>query len=142
MKTLKIVMIFAALALFAAACGKTETTNTTSNANTAKSNANTAPTAAATATPDELAAVKKIYSEKCAGCHKDNGTGGEKDIDGVKIKVPDFTSEKLKGEPDNEFVDAITNGYKEDGMPAFKGKISDQEIKDLVKLIRKEFQKK
>ncbi len=145
MKKLKIAIAFTAAALFIAACGS-NTAPTTSNNSTAASNtakttpANTAPVNAAT--PDELAAVRKIYTEKCVGCHKENGTGGEKEIDGVKIKVPDFTTDKMKGEPDQEFIDAITNGYKEDGMPAFKGKISDQEIKDLVKLIRKDFQKK
>ncbi len=141
MKLTKIAILIAAIALVALACSKTETNTSTPHSNLAKSTpANTAPSA--TATPDELAAAKKIFSEKCVGCHKDNGTGGEKDIDGVKIKVPDLTSEKMKAEPDTEFVDIITNGAKEDGMPAFKGKISDQEIKDLVKLIRKEIQKK
>lgn len=139
MKLTKIAIMIAAVALFALACSKTETN--TSTPNTAKSTPPvTAPTAAAT--PDELAGAKKIFSEKCVGCHKENGTGGEKDIDGVKIKVPDLTSEKMKAEPDTEFIDIITNGAKEDGMPAFKGKVSDQEIKDLVKLIRKEIQKK
>ena len=33
------------------------------------------------------------------------------------------------------------NGFPEDGMPAFKGKLTDQEIKDVVAYIRKELQK-
>ena len=43
---------------------------------------------------------------------------------------------------DADWLEAIQNGVPEDGMPAFKDKLSEQEIKDLVKLIRKDFQKK
>jgi mono/diheme cytochrome c family protein len=145
MKTLKILIVAGSLALFGVACGNNAANNQPPAANTARNAApNTAPSTAPAnaATPDELAGAKKIFTEKCVGCHKENGTGGEKEIDGVKIKVPDFTSERLKAESDAEFVKIITNGEKEEGMPAFKGKVSDQEINDLVKLIRKEFQKK
>ena len=142
MKLAKLLFVTVALGVFVAACGNTANNSTTSTTNTAKNTAaNASPTAAAP-TPNELAAAKKIFSEKCVGCHKENGTGGEKDIDGVKIKVPDLTSEKMKNEPDADFIAVITNGEKEEGMPAFKGKISDQEIKELVNLIRKEIQKK
>ncbi len=141
MKLLKIICVAGAVALGASACGQTTTNTAVSNANTNKTaSANTTP--AATATPDELAAAKKIYSEKCVRCHKEDGTGGQTEIDGVKIKAPNFTSDKLKNESDKEFIDGIENGFKEDGMPAFKGKISDQDIKDLVKMIRKDFQNK
>ena len=142
MKLAKLLFVTVAFSVFVAACGNTANNSTTSTTNTAKNTAaNASPTAAAP-TPNELAAAKKIVSEKCVGCHKENGTGGEKDIDGVKIKVPDLTSEKMKNEPDADFIAVITNGEKEEGMPAFKGKISDQEIKELVNLIRKEIQKK
>ncbi len=142
MKFAKLLFVTVAFAILVAACGNTANNSTTSTTNTAKNTAPSASPTAAVPTPDELAAAKKIFSEKCVGCHKENGTGGEKDVDGVKIKVPDLTSEKMKNEPDNDFIDIINNGDKEEGMPAFKGKISEQEIKDLVKLIRKEIQKK
>jgi mono/diheme cytochrome c family protein len=41
---------------------------------------------------------------------------------------------------DQDFVDQIMNGG--DGMPAFKGKLQPDQINGLVKLVRKEFQKK
>ncbi len=140
MRLIKLTIIALAAAIFAIACGGGSNNQTTSNApkNTAPANA----TPAASATPDELAAAKKIYSEKCVKCHKENGTGGETDLDGEKIKAPDFTAAKLKEASDDSFVDTITNGEKEEGMPSFKGKLTDDEIKSMVKLIRKEFQKK
>jgi mono/diheme cytochrome c family protein len=139
MKFLKLGLIFSAVTLFIFACSENKLTNsTTANANKPAANS----TAPPTATPDELAAAKKTFSEKCVRCHKENGTGGVTEIDGTKIKAPDLTSEKFKNEPDSEFVEAIEKGFPDDGMPAFKGKISDQEIKDLVKLIRRDIQKK
>ncbi|MBK7709135.1 MAG: cytochrome c [Acidobacteria bacterium] len=141
MKFAKLLFVTVAFAILVAACGNTANNSTTSTTNTAK---NTAPAhpRPRRCRPRMNSPPPKIFSEKCVGCHKENGTGGEKDVDGVKIKVPDLTSEKMKNEPDNDFIDIINNGDKEEGMPAFKGKISEQEIKDLVKLIRKEIQKK
>jgi mono/diheme cytochrome c family protein len=143
MKIFKLSLVLSAIALFIFACSdnKTATTNTSNTAavntaNTAKT-ANTEPTAAS----DELASAKKIFSEKCVRCHKADGTGGESDIEGRKIKAPNFTSDRMKKEPDSEYIETIENGAKEDGMPAFKGKISDDDIKNLVKLIRRDFQK-
>jgi mono/diheme cytochrome c family protein len=72
-------------------------------------------------------------------CHRENGEGGELDIEGTKIKVPSYQKESVKKGSDLEYVEQIEKGG--DGMPKFKGKISDQEIKDLVKLIRRDFQK-
>jgi mono/diheme cytochrome c family protein len=138
---LKLGLVFSAIALFIFACSENKPTNSaTADAN--KPAANSTATVQPTAPPDELAAAKKMFSEKCVRCHKENGTGGVTEIDGVKIKAPDLTSEKFKKEPDTEFVEAIEKGFPDDGMPAFKGKIADQEIKDLVKLIRRDIQKK
>ncbi len=142
MRLIKLLFVATAAIIFAIACGGGATNQTTSNSNTAKNTAQSNSTPVAAATPDELAAAKKIYSEKCVKCHKENGTGGVTEIDGEKIKAPDFTAAKLKDASDNSFVDTITNGAKEDGMPAFKGKLTDDEIKSMVKLIRKEFQQK
>jgi mono/diheme cytochrome c family protein len=142
MKILKFFLVFAAIALFVFACAENKTTNSaTANANKPAANTNPAATAQPTAAADEFASTRKTYTEKCERCHRPDGTGGKTEIDGEKINAPNFTNDKMKSKPDSEFIDTIENGAKEDGMPAFKGKISDDEIKNLVKLIRKEFQK-
>ena len=153
MKFLKLGFILSALTLFIFACAENKTsspantiivtninssTNTNMSANT--SSANTA-IVNMNAKTDEIASTKKIYAEKCVRCHKEDGTGGITDIEGTKIKSPNFTTDKMKKEDDKEFIETIENGAKEDGMPAFKGKLSDEEIKNLVKFIRSEFQK-
>ncbi len=142
MKFLKIGFALSAVLLFIVACNQTQTTDTNLPSNTAVvANVNTAIAQPKTAT-DELASARKIYSEICVKCHKEDGTGGVTDINGKKVKPPNFTTDRMKNEPDSEFIEVIENGEKEDGMPAFKGKISDDDIKNLVKLIRKDFQGK
>ncbi len=141
MKFLKLALIFVALTLFIIACAQNNSTNTNVTNNAAVLiNTNVIPQSLPTT--DELAATRKIYSEKCVNCHKENGTGGISEIDGKKIKAPNFTSERMKKDPDSDFIEAIENGAKEDGMPAYKGKLTDDEIKNLVKFIRSEFQGK
>ena len=144
MNLLKISLVLSAVFLFIIACNQTGTTNTNPANNTAaalNSNTNIAPQPTAAAT-DELASTRKIYSEQCVRCHKEDGAGGVTDIDGKRIKAPNLTSERQKGKPDSDYIEIIENGAKEDGMPGFKGKISDDDIKNLVKYIRRDFQGK
>jgi len=90
---------------------------------------------------DELADARKLFSEKCARCHKEDGSGGKILVDGEELRVPNFASEMMKKEPDNEFIEVIKNGIPDEGMPSFKKELTEEQIKDLVKFIRKEFQK-
>ena len=142
MKILKFYLCLSAIALFVfASCSENKPANTNTTATTNKPAANTTASTQPTAAVDELAAAKKVYAEKCVRCHKEDGTGGKTEIDGLKINAPNLTSDKKKKDSDSEFIEAIEKGFPDDGMPAFKGKLTDQEIKDLVKLIRRDFQK-
>ncbi|MBA3631491.1 MAG: cytochrome c [Acidobacteria bacterium] len=140
MKILKTGLILTAFALFIFACteNKTANINTINNSNTVIVANNTQPAA----TIDELASAKNIFMKTCVKCHKEDGTGGVTVFEDTTIKAPNFTSDKMKNEDDAEFIETIENGEKEDGMPAFKGKLSEEEIKNLVKFIRREFQGK
>lgn len=145
MKLLKLGFIAAALALFVIACSQTANVNNTNapaaNVVGVSTNAQAEVTPAAAAAA-ELAVAGKIYSEMCVNCHKADGAGGVTVLEGGrKIKAPNFGSERMRKDDDADWIDAIENGIKDDGMPAYKGKISDDEIKNLVKYIRREFQK-
>ncbi len=134
MKYLKVGLIIAAFLVFIAACSQpaANTTTNTANVNKPVATGNTAPPV------DELASAKKIYSEKCVNCHKEDGLGGEANFDGEKIKVISYKSEKSMKHDDAKMIDYITNG--DDEMPSYKKQLSEAEIKDLVKLIRRDFQ--
>ena len=92
------------------------------------------------ATVDELASGRKIYAQTCANCHQDDGTGGEVEIEGKKLKPDDLTSAKIKGFSDDKILGYIMNGVPDEGMPAFKGKLSEAEMRDVVKFVRTEIQ--
>ncbi|MBI3652329.1 MAG: c-type cytochrome [Acidobacteria bacterium] len=79
-----------------------------------------------TATPAMDAA--KIFADKCAVCHGNDGKG--------KLKgTPDFTNaEWQKKETDAEFTETIKAGKKP--MPPFGGKLSEEQIKSLVAYVR------
>ena len=93
------------------------------------------------ATLDELASGRKVYEINCANCHKANGTGGPVEIEGKKLNPDNLTSDKIKGFTDEKIIGYIMNGVEDEGMPAFKGKLSEGEIRDVVKYVRTEIQK-
>ena len=96
--------------------------------------------AATTATPDELAAARTNFQKTCVACHGETGEGGLVTVEGKKLKVPSFKSAHALKDPDKDFIEQIKEGG--DGMPAFKDKLSEKEIADLVKFIRRDFQGK
>lgn len=130
-----LLVLFAALAfLFATAC-RNEQSNTNTNGN-GNANSNRA---TSQSTPDEFAAVKAIYVKDCQECHGANGDGGPVTLkDGSKLKVPTLRSGHALRHTDAEFVKQISKGG--DGMPAFADKLKPEEITQIIKYLRKEFQ--
>jgi len=140
MKILKSGLILLTATLFVFACNQTKNINT--NTNTTNNTVVVANSNLPIAPVEEFASARKIYSEICIKCHKEGGVGGTTEIDGKKIKAPNFASERMLKDTDADWIDAIENGIQDEGMPAFKGTLNEQEIKELVKMIRKDFQKK
>lgn len=97
-------------------------------------------TAAATVTPDPFAQAYLNFEKNCQECHGEKGQGGTVEIKGRKLKVPSLRDGHALGHTDEKFVKQITEG--DDEMPAFKDKLSPEEINDLVQFIRKELQGK
>ncbi len=93
----------------------------------------------ATATPDEFAGTRAIFEKNCSRCHQKTGDGGPVKLeDGTKLKVPSLRTGHALHHPDSDFIKQITKGG--DGMPAFKDKLSADQINDLVRFVRHEFQ--
>lgn len=95
--------------------------------------------APASATPDPFAAMRANFDKNCKSCHGEMGKGGPVKLeDGTKLKVPSLREGHALHHPDSDFIKQITKGG--DGMPAFKDKLASQEIGDLIRFIRHEFQ--
>ena len=126
-----LVLFAAACFVFVTACHNESTNTTTPNVNSNKATPHS--------TPDQFAAVKKIYEKDCRECHGQNGEGGPVKLqDGTKLKVPTLREGHALRHNDAEFVKQITKGG--DGMPAFADKLKPEEINDLIKFLRREFQ--
>ena len=132
MKFIKFCLVFAAAGLFAIACSQAAkpptAPNTVVNVNK--------PAETTSAPVDEVADAKKLYATNCMICHKDSGKGGKVTIEGKTIEPDDLTSAKMKAKSDDKLVTYIIDGAPDDGMPAFKGKLTDDQIKSVVKYIR------
>jgi len=127
-------VIVPAIAIFAA-CGN----NGTLSSN--KVNPTGSPAAAATAAiPDALASARLNFKKHCVECHGEKGEGGLVTHEGKKFKVPTLTSGHALDHSDEKLAKQIKEG--DDDMPAFEDKLSAQEITDLVRFVRKEFQGK
>lgn len=72
------------------------------------------------------------FKAKCAACH---GTDGKGDSSmGKALKVRDLSSDDVQKQTDAELTDVTTNGKGK--MPAYKGKLTDDQIKQVIAYIR------
>jgi mono/diheme cytochrome c family protein len=124
------VLMIIVCALVMCACRNQPTTTT---------NTETKASPAATATPDEFAGVRGIFAKECQNCHAADGTGGRVKLeDGKTLKVPSFRAGHALRHADSDFRRQIMEGG--DGMPAFKDKLTPQQIDELIRFVRQEFQ--
>lgn len=73
-----------------------------------------------------------IYKSKCAMCHGPDGAG--QTTMGKNMKLRDLRSADVQKQTDAELVKWIADGKGK--MPAYKGKLSADEINALVAFIR------
>jgi mono/diheme cytochrome c family protein len=81
---------------------------------------------------DETMSVTAVYKTKCAVCHAADGSGSG--TVGKQLTVPDFRSSEVQKHTNEQLELAILNGRGK--MPGYTGKISADQIKQLVTYIR------
>ena len=62
-------------------------------------------------------------------------------IEGKTINPDDLTSEKIKKFSDEKISGYIVNGVVDEGMPAFKDKLTEAQIREIVAFVRTDIQK-
>jgi mono/diheme cytochrome c family protein len=135
MNSIKFGIITCAIALTLLACSSGKTGSAiTGNNNTANIAQNTAPT-------DTVEIGRKLYKQTCAACHKESGKGGKMVFEDKTINPDDLTSDKIKHLSDQKIFEYIVDGVPDEGMPSFKGRLKEPEIREIVKFIRAELQK-
>jgi mono/diheme cytochrome c family protein len=75
--------------------------------------------------------TEALYKSKCQVCH---GTDGKGSPAGQKLGVRDFHSPEVAKETDAELFKITKEGKGK--MPKFEGKLTDDQIKQLIKYIR------
>jgi mono/diheme cytochrome c family protein len=139
MKLVKLLIVVAALALFAIACGESTSTNQTATTTNTQPTPAASPKATANPTPaDELAAAKTSYGQVCASCHGDSGEGGPVKIEGKMLKVPSLKEGHALKHSGDELAKQISKGGG--GMPPFKDKLTPEQINNLVRFIKRDIQ--
>jgi mono/diheme cytochrome c family protein len=85
-------------------------------------------------TNERIARGRKVYSDTCAICHANDGTGKTQTANGLSPEVPDLHAGHIQKLTDGEMFYIIKNGVRFTGMPAWD--LHDEQIWDLVLLIR------
>lgn len=144
--------------LVLAACGSSTPTATPALTATAAPTATTAPTTVfrVTSTPTytvtptatvapastAVAAGQELYQADCASCHKANGAGGLKLGEATAANVGFAALNDMYKGDWSMAKRAILDGKDEDGnpldaaMPRWRGKLSDQEVADIVAFLQ------
>ena len=73
-----------------------------------------------------------LYKTKCASCHGATGAGDTPM--GTKLKLKDLSSPEVQKLSDEELATVMEKGKKP--MPAYEGKLTKEQIQELVKYIR------
>ena len=136
MKLIALALTCVAIAVAASACTETATPTSTNTSRASASPAAPSPAASV----DEFATAKANYQKHCEACHGPEATGGLVKVDNKQIKVPSLKAEHAIKHTDDQITKMITNG--EEQMPAFKNKMSAQEIAEMVRYVRKSIQGK
>lgn len=106
--------------------------------NAAKSPTNAAPAASpqSSVAVNPVGPAKELFAAHCMICHKDTGKGGKVTLKGKNLNAEDLTSAKMAAKTDDQLTKYIIDGVEDEGMPAFKDKLTDEEVTLLVGHIR------
>jgi len=73
-----------------------------------------------------------VYKAKCASCHAADGSGSTSM--GKAMKLRDLGSPEVQKQTDAELLTVTADGKAK--MPAYKGKLTDEELKAVVAHMR------
>lgn len=68
---------------------------------------------------------KHVYDKNCAACHGKDGKG-------IMPKMPDFSKGERMDKADKHLLASIGDGVKGTAMPAWKGKLNDADMSNVL----------
>lgn len=89
-------------------------------------------------TDANLASGRSYFNQKCAPCHGENGKAQTEFALAMEpVKPAVLASPEIGSLADGEIYSVISNGIKTTGMPAFKGRMSDQDLWQIVLYVKR-----
>lgn len=85
---------------------------------------------------ETIRAAQPIFTGRCAVCHGTDGKGNT--VIGAHIypRAADLTAARTQGKPDGTLFWIVQNGLPHTGMPGWKDTLKDEQIWQMVRLIR------
>lgn len=68
---------------------------------------------------------KQVYEKNCVACHGKEGKG-------IMPKMPDFSKGERMDKSDKHLLSSISSGVKGTAMPAWKGKLNDADMSNVL----------
>jgi mono/diheme cytochrome c family protein len=79
---------------------------------------------------------RAVYERTCTACHGPQGRGDSQIGKMLVPPAPDLTSLAIRKKSDAEMLQVLANGKPPSAMPAFKGQLSEQEMRDTIAYLR------
>jgi mono/diheme cytochrome c family protein len=89
------------------------------------------------ANQENLTRGQTLFNQRCAACHGENGRSQTEFAAAMPVRPEDLTGEKVVALTEGEVYSVISDGVKPSGMPAFKGRISDDALWQLAIYVRR-----
>jgi mono/diheme cytochrome c family protein/Tol biopolymer transport system component len=84
-----------------------------------------------------LVAGRQLYADNCATCHGVAGKGDGPSAEGLNPRPADFSQHMIPGKhTDGQVFQWIKDGFPGTAMPAWSGRLSDEQIWQLVTYLR------
>ncbi|OGW90497.1 MAG: hypothetical protein A3K11_00715 [Nitrospirae bacterium RIFCSPLOWO2_12_FULL_63_8] len=77
-----------------------------------------------------------LYDEHCAGCHGLTGKGDGPNAARLTVPPANFHTARSRAKTDFELLTSISYGIAFSPMHAWRGKVTDEELLELVRYIR------
>jgi len=80
---------------------------------------------------------KLIYDLHCARCHGPNGLGDGPQASHLKITPPNFQSATFQSRSDEQMLDSIEFGEARTQMHAWRGRLTEEELREVMAYVRR-----
>ncbi|MBH0204003.1 MAG: cytochrome c [Nitrospira sp.] len=79
---------------------------------------------------------QELYTQHCSRCHGKNGDGSGPDARYLVAPPANFQSSEIRRKTDGELLMAISNGVPISLMHAWRDRLSEQDMRDIIGYLR------